>query len=90
MFYIEPGVTEDVFQSTPPRGGEPAANQLQMVQSGFNPRPRAEANLHRNALPELVGVFQSTPPRGGEHRPAGGARIAGAFQSTPPRGGELY
>ena len=81
--------SQDMFQSTPPRGGRLAA-MLPGVDGDqcFNPRPRAGGDrLRLDARPVLV-MFQSTPPRGG--RPSDGSAGAdhGCFNPRPRAGGD--
>ncbi len=58
-----------LFQSTPPRGGRPAAApRSHRPGPRFNPRPRAGGDTNSPHRSVMEHQFQSTPPRGG--RPA--------------------
>ena len=63
------GFSRCLFQSTPPCGGDVAANFVDKNHNDFNPRPHAGATLPENGL-TVIPLFQSTPPCGGDACPA--------------------
>ena len=58
-------ITEEMFQSTPPRGGRRRIPPPCTTRKSFNPRPRVGGDVHPGDTLVVVDVFQSTPPRGG-------------------------
>ena len=77
------------FQSTPPRGGRRAAQDVLQARDGFNPRPRAGGDDCRDDQRQAVSVSIHAPARGAtvESRVP---RHGQQFQSTPPRGGRPH
>ena len=53
-----------MFQSTPPRGGEPGPPGHRCKGSCFNPRPRAGANARKYLVWELYTCFNPRPRAG--------------------------
>ena len=84
------GMTQLVFQSTPPRGGR--LSRLVAIDSTtyFNPRPREGGDSFSLKHTALLPVFQSTPPRGGRHTAAGRRAAPRNFNPRPREGGDAF
>ena len=76
-----------LFQSTPPRGGDPKLSTMTVCIVYFNPRPRKGATgLHRNA--RIIRSISIHAPAEGRPIKHQYNKYVAAFQSTPPRGGD--
>ena len=82
-------LTNEQFQSTPPRGGDHCRRSDAMRSLSFNPRPRG-GRRQRSAQPGQHNTVSIHAPARGATLPACVDRRLRRFQSTPPRGGRRW
>ena len=77
----------DLFQSTPPCGGDPRPEWALGRPPYFNPRPHAGATK-RPAITNKPTAISIHAPMRGRHAPTASLAVKAIFQSTPPCGGD--
>ncbi len=79
----------EMFQSTPPRGGRRCINIRQFQPRCFNPRPRAGGDVFSKGVTSYIIPFQSTPPRGGRRCRPPDVILRIRFNPRPRAGGDI-
>ena len=80
----------ELFQSTPPQGGELFKCPKNWTEKEFQSTPPQGGEQNWTEKENVKMKFQSTPPQGGEPDSIPDHFREVTFQSTPPQGGELY
>ena len=78
--------SRQIFQSTPPCGGDGTGKKAEQHRSNFNPRPLAGATTNSLLSTSFLTKFQSTPPCGGDFSPSVHSLHYGNFNPRPLAG----
>ena len=84
---LQPFISGQEFQSTPPHGGRRGLYQLVFSGKLVSIHAPAWGATTYSAGQSSEELFQSTPPHGGRPLTSNNQRLLNLFQSTPPHGG---